>query len=70
MRKAVKNKLKKCPFCGSKPKLISDFKKKKGRRTAYVKCYGCLSEGYIADSCIGETEKTAIDKWNTEQRIQ
>ena len=61
-------KLKNCPCCGSKAILISDFKTKKmkGCRIAYAKCSNveCLLEGYFADSCVGETEQTAIDKWN------
>lgn len=57
-------KLKNCPFCGSEARLISDFKKKSGCRTAKVVCVGCNCESDIADSCIGGTEETAIDKWN------
>jgi Lar family restriction alleviation protein len=60
------SKLKSCPHCGSEARLVSDFKEKKGCRTANVRCSNnqCLAEGYISDSCLGETEKTAIDKWN------
>jgi len=59
-------KLKDCPCCGSKAILISDFKKKRGCRTAFVKCSNreCLLEGYVSDSCMDETEQTAIEKWN------
>ena len=62
-------KLKDCPCCGSKARLFSTFKKKdEGCRIAYVRCSNveCLLEGYFADSCMagGETEQTAIDKWN------
>lgn len=71
MLKSKKNtKLKECPMCGSKAELRSDFgkarEKAKSCQIAYVRCTNrdCLTEGCIVDSCCGEKEQDAIDKWN------
>ncbi len=68
----MKYKIKRCPFCRSKAKLISDFGVGPIGEcmTAYVRCsnWNCLAQGYIADNCVGDIEEDAITRWN--QRIK
>ena len=71
-----KTELKPCPFCGSDAYLVSDFNEEYAGTdkcmTANVRCSNqkCLTWGYIADSCVGETEQEAIDAWNRRETTE